>query len=62
MPISAHGVIFTPEAHWKLAMMLRRQAITAPTETERQELERLAGISAIWSSPLTSALQRRAGA
>jgi hypothetical protein len=40
-----HGVTFTPEAHWKLAMMLRRQAIAAPDDVSRQELEPLARIA-----------------
>jgi hypothetical protein len=38
-------VTFTPEAHWRLAMVLRRQALEAPDEACRQELERLARIA-----------------
>jgi hypothetical protein len=32
-------VTFTPEAHWRIAMMLRRQAIAAPDEASRNEKE-----------------------
>lgn len=50
-------VIFTPEAHWRIAMMLRRQALEAPDEACRQEFERLARIAILCAK--LAAKQRR---
>jgi hypothetical protein len=41
------GVTFTPEAHWNVAMDLRRQALAASDEDVRQELDRLARVAPV---------------
>ena len=53
-----HGVSFTPEAHWNVAMMLRRLAMAAPDDAKRQELERLARI-ALLCGKLAAQQQRK---
>jgi hypothetical protein len=52
-----HGVTFTPEAHWRLAMMLRRKALAAPDDASCLELERLAMIALLCAR--VAALQQR---
>jgi hypothetical protein len=52
-------VIFTPAAHWNVAMMLRRQAMAASDEAKRQELERL--VRALLLCARIAAKQRRNG-